>query len=68
MERKTLFVDVILPLPLDGTFTYRVPYEMNDWVKEGLRVVVQFGQRKVYAAIVFKVHELIPKTIYPNIY
>ena len=66
MERKTLFVDVILPLPLDGTFTYRVPYEMNDWIKEGLRVVVQFGQRKVYAAIVFKVHELIPKNYIPK--
>lgn len=66
MERKTLFVDLILPLPLDGTFTYRVPYEMNDWVQEGSRVVVQFGRRKVYAAIVLHVHETIPKDYTPK--
>ncbi|NOR86312.1 MAG: primosomal protein N' [Bacteroidales bacterium] len=61
MERKTLFVDLILPLPVAGTFTYRVPYEMNDWVRVGVRVVVQFGQRKVYAAIVKDVHDRIPE-------
>jgi len=66
MERKTLFVDLILPLPLDETFTYRVPYEMNDWVQEGSRVVVQFGRRKVYAAIVLHVHETIPKDYTPK--
>ena len=66
MERKTLFVDLILPLPLDGIFTYRIPYEMNDLVREGLRVVVQFGSRKVYAAIVYKVHEIIPEAYSPK--
>lgn len=61
MERKTLFVEVILPLPLDGSFTYRVPYEMNDLVAQGKRVLVQFGKRKVYSALVESVHENIPK-------
>ena len=32
-ERKTLFVNVVLPLPVPGTFTYRVPFELNESVK-----------------------------------
>ena len=59
-ERKTLFIDLILPLPVDGTFTYRVPYEMNALVEVGVRVVVPFGQRKVYSGIIKEVHERIP--------
>ncbi len=60
MERTTLFVDVILPLPLSGFFTYRVPYELNDTIKTGTRVVVQFGKRKIYTALVYCIHENIP--------
>ena len=66
MERKTFFVDLILPLPVAGTFTYRVPYEMNDWVQQGMRVVVQFGRRKVYAAIIKEVHERVPTDYVPK--
>jgi len=66
MERKTLFADIILPLPVEGVFTYRVPFEMNDWVAQGKRVLVQFGTRKVYAALVNKVHENIPSSYQPK--
>ncbi len=66
MERKTYFVDLILPLPVPGTFTYRVPFEFNDWLKVGIRVVVQFGSRKVYAAIVKEIHERIPQDYTPK--
>lgn len=66
MERKTLFADIILPLPVEGVFTYRVPFEMNDWVAQGKRVLVQFGTRKVYAALVNKVHENIPASYQPK--
>ena len=66
MERTTLFVDVILPLPVAGTFTYRVPYEMNDQVKEGIRAVVQFGSRKIYTALIRRVHEEVPKDTVPK--
>lgn len=59
-ERKTLFVDVILPLALGGNYTYRVPFEMNDLVKQGQRVIVQFGKNKLYSAIVKSVHEKVP--------
>ena len=59
-ERKTYFVDVILPLALRQFYTYRVPLEMNNEVQVGKRVVVQFGKSKVYSAIVFSVHETAP--------
>jgi len=61
MERKTLFVDVMLPLPLKGLFTYRVPFELNDSVKPGQRVAVQFGRKKLYTALIIKVHEHVPQ-------
>lgn len=59
-ERKTLFADVILPVPVHREFTYRVPFEMNDYIQEGIRVVVPFGKSKFYTAIVTKVHETVP--------
>jgi len=61
MERITLFADIILPLPLPGYYTYRIPYEMNDIVKPGQRVVVQFGQKKIYTGLIRKLHENVPK-------
>ncbi|MCD4772065.1 MAG: primosomal protein N' [Bacteroidales bacterium] len=61
MERTTLFVDVLLPLPIEGTFTYRVPFSLNDEIKKGQRVVVQFGRKKIYTAVVLKVHENPPQ-------
>ena len=51
-EKKTLFVEVLLPLPLEKLFTYRVPAELNDEVLPGKRVAVYFGGQKVYAAII----------------
>jgi len=62
MERKTLFVDVILPLSVEGVFTYRVPFELNDEVVRGKRVVVQFGKKKVYTALILNVHEKSPSS------
>ncbi len=59
-ERTTLFADVILPVPVHREFTYRVPFEMNDYIREGIRVVVPFGKSKFYTAIVTKVHETVP--------
>ena len=66
MERITYFADVLLPLPVKGKFTYRVPFELNDTIQEGIRVVVQFGHRKIYTAIVCKLHEKPPKGYIPK--
>ena len=60
MERITLFVEVLLPLPVPGTFTYRVPYELNDQVGKWKRVVVQFGKKKIYTAIIVNITEKAP--------
>ena len=60
-DRITLFVDVILPLPLPRLYTYRVPYELNDKVVIGGRVIVQFGAKRTLSCIVAAVHETAPK-------
>lgn len=51
-DRKTLFVEVVLPLSIAKTYTYRVPFELNDQIQIGRRVIVQFGRNKVYSAII----------------
>ncbi|MDX2360929.1 MAG: primosomal protein N' [Crocinitomicaceae bacterium] len=60
-ERKTLFVDVILPVPIRKEFTYRVPFELNELVFRGSRVVVPFGRSKLITGIITSIHENIPQ-------
>ncbi|MCG8573737.1 MAG: primosomal protein N' [Flavobacteriales bacterium] len=60
-ERITYFVDVILPLSIPNTYTYRVPFELNDEIAIGKRVIVPFGKSKYYTAIVRRVHEEVPQ-------
>lgn len=59
-ERKTFFVDVVLPIPVHKEFTYRVPYELNDAICIGGRVIVPFGKSKLYTAIVTRISETAP--------
>ena len=59
-ERKTLFADVIIPISVKNEFTYRIPFELNDMVQKGMRVIIPFGKGKLYTGIVTKVHEEIP--------
>lgn len=54
------FVDVILPLPLPRCFTYSLPEEWAEEVQTGCRVVVPFGRKKYYTAIVRSVHQQAP--------
>lgn len=63
MERDTFFVDILLPLPLKGTFTYRVPYLLNNQVRFGIRAVVPFGKHKLYSGLIVNVHQNVPKQI-----
>lgn len=55
------FVDVILPLPLYNCFTYSLPEEMAETVQIGCRVIVPFGRKKFYTAIVQNLHYSAPK-------
>ncbi|MDP2236035.1 MAG: primosomal protein N' [Bacteroidales bacterium] len=65
-ERLTLFADVMIPVPVPGLFTYRVPYELNNKICEGLRVIVQFGKKKIYAGLVVKIHQKVPLDYTPK--
>lgn len=58
------YIDVILPLPLNAGFTYAVPEEWAANVRVGMRVVVPFGKKKLYTAIVSVVYTLKPETAY----
>ena len=61
MERITLFTEVLLPIPVPGTFTYRVPYALNDAIRVGQRVVVQFGKTKIMSGLVISLTEKVPE-------
>ncbi len=54
------YVDVILPLPLEGTFTYSVPDGMEGKLVPGMRALVPLGKSKKYIAMVTKVHDVKP--------
>ncbi len=50
------FANVILPLPISGSFTYSVPSVFEDEIEVGSRVLVQFGKKNYYTGIVELVH------------
>lgn len=62
-ERVTYFVEVILPLAISKTYTYRVPHELNDQIATGKRVIVQFGKSRIYTAIIYRVSQ-VPPSLY----
>lgn len=51
------FVEVILPLALDKTFTYKVSEAEFYFIKPGMRIAVPFGKSKVYTALAVEVHQ-----------
>ena len=55
------YVDVILPLPLEGTFTYSVPESMVAQVRMGVRVLVPLGRSKTYTAMAVQLHSEKPE-------
>lgn len=61
MSRTTYFVDVILPLAVPNLYTYRIPYDWNNSLEVGKRVVVQFGRGKLYSALIRTIHQTPPQ-------
>lgn len=55
------YIDVILPLPLEGTFTYSVPEPMVAQVRMGVRVLVPLGRSKTYTAMAVRLHSEKPE-------
>ncbi len=56
MPDSEIFADIILPFPLQQVFTYSVPNEYAEIAASGMRVVVQFGAKRLYTGIVQKIH------------
>ncbi|MDP5140628.1 MAG: DEAD/DEAH box helicase family protein, partial [Spirosomaceae bacterium] len=61
VEEVTRFADVILPVPIPQLFTYRIPRVMDDTIRVGARVIVQFGRNRIVTAVVGKIHETPPE-------
>ena len=60
------FIDVVLPIPLEKTFTYVVSEKEASFLKTGMRVAVPFGKTKIYTALVYRVHQTLPETYVPK--
>lgn len=56
-----MYAEVILPLPLGATFTYRIPQELDGNVSIGSRIIVPFGRKKLYTAIVCGLSPIAPE-------
>lgn len=61
MTKQKTYIDAVLPLPVRGFFTYEVPEEFAGRIKPGMRILVQFGTKKIYTAVVFKIHNNKPQ-------
>lgn len=60
LDKSSLYVSVLLPLAVQGLFTYLLPTEFADRVEVGMRVVVQFGAKRYYTGIVMDVLNELP--------
>ena len=58
------YAEVILPLPLENSYTYSIPPDLENAVVQGCRVIVHFGKKRYYTAIVIDVHERKPASNY----
>lgn len=54
------FIDVIIPIPIEKSFTYSITASESEFLKPGMRVAVPFGKSKIYTGIVFKIHQQKP--------
>ncbi len=57
------YADIILPLAVKGVFTYAIPVLNSGKVEKGSRVLVQFGQKKLYTGIVSRIHSDKPEGV-----
>lgn len=57
------FIEVIVPLSLPKTFTYRVSESEFAFIKKGMRIAVPFGKSKIYTALAIDLHQT-PPTLY----
>lgn len=63
---KDTFADVVLPLALPKTYTYAIPSEIQGKASPGHRVIVQFGKKRYYTALIWHIHHEKPKLYDPK--
>lgn len=66
MSGTNLYAQVILPLAVEGMYTYRVPEELHERIRAGCRVLVSFGKKRMYSAIVYALHHDPPEEFKPK--
>lgn len=60
-NKDVLYADVILPFPLQNSFSYAVPEELVPMAEIGKRAIVQFGPKKMYTALIIRLHHQKPE-------
>ncbi|MCB9033794.1 MAG: primosomal protein N' [Chitinophagales bacterium] len=60
------FAEVIVPLALPKTYTFAIPNHLENKLSVGQRVEVQFGRSKLYAGIIFNIHQNQPNDYVPK--
>lgn len=60
------YAQIVLPLNLKGSFTYKVPEELTLLIQTGMRVLVPFRGKKIYTGIVFETHDIEPEGFIPR--
>ena len=59
--KRMFFVDVILPIPVENTFTYSITQAEHAFIQPGMRIAVPFGKSKIYTALAVGVHTTSPR-------
>ncbi len=63
---KNEFADIVIPLAVAGSYTYRIPPRLSDRVIRGSRVAVPFGSRRIYSGLVIRIHSTPPENFSPR--
>ncbi len=63
---KNEFADIVIPLAVAGSYTYRIPPQLHDRVFRGSRVAVPFGSRRIYSGLVIRIHSTPPENFVPR--
>jgi len=66
MAGSNLYAQVILPLAVQGMYTYAVPESFQKKISRGSRVLVSFGKKRMYSAIVYALHHQAPEEFKPK--
>jgi primosomal protein N' (replication factor Y) (superfamily II helicase) len=61
-----VYAEIIIPLALPLNYTWRVPASLQEQLRAGCRVEVNFGKNKKYAGLVKRIHDEAPGAFEPK--